>query len=120
MPHHEDDVRIRHMLDSAREAVALMQGKKRGDLDSDRVLGLALARLLEIIGEAAACVSEGMRKRIPAVPWTSIVGLRNRLIHGYDSVDMDIIWTIIHDDLPALVAVLEGVATSVDGEGSGV
>lgn len=47
------------------------------------------------------------RARHPDIPWTEIVGLRNRLIHGYDSVDFDILWQIVSDDLPPLIAVLE-------------
>jgi uncharacterized protein with HEPN domain len=91
MSHHEDTVRIRHMLDSADEALSLIEGKKRGDLDSDRLLGLALVRLLEVLGEAASRISKDYRAVHPEIPWMQIIGLRNRLIHGYDSVDMDIL-----------------------------
>jgi len=65
-----------------------------------------MADALEIMGEAAARVSPGARDEHPAVPWSEIVGLRNRLIHGYDSVDMDVVWSIIESDLPALVRAL--------------
>ena len=74
---------------------------------SDRLLNLALVRLLEIIGEAATRVSQEFRNGHPEIPWRSIVGLRNRLIHGYDEVDFGIMWTIINDDLPSLVGSLE-------------
>ena len=63
-------------------------------------------RLLEIVGEAAAKVSPEARTKFPAIPWSEIVGLRNRLIHGYDSVDFDVLWRIVESDLPALVRVL--------------
>lgn len=66
--------------------------RSRPDLDSDRQFGLAMTRLLEILGEAAARVSDTGRQRWPAIPWAKIVGLRNRLIHGYDKVDFDILW----------------------------
>lgn len=101
-----DRVRLLHMLEHAREAIQLMAGRTRPDLDTDRVLSLALVRLLEIVGEAAARVSSDARARRPAIPWTEIVSLRNRLIHGYDSVDLDVLWTIVDTDLPALVRVL--------------
>ena len=94
------------MLEHAREAIQLGAGKSRRDLDADRVLNLALVRLLEIVGEAAAKVTPEARTRYAAVPWWEIIGLRNRLIHGYDSVDFDILWHIVEDDLPALVSVL--------------
>ena len=67
----------------------------------------ALVRLLEIIGEAAAGVSADARAKSPGIPWSEIVGLRNRLIHGYDAVDLGVIWSIIERDLPALVRELE-------------
>jgi uncharacterized protein with HEPN domain len=91
------------MLGHAREALTLTQAKARTDLDSDRVLSLALVRLLEIVGEAAGRISEQERALHPEIPWLQIIGLRNRLIHGYDAVDYDILWKIITDDLPALV-----------------
>jgi len=91
------------MLEHAREAMQLVAGRNRSDLDTDRVLSLALVRLLEIVGEAAARVSPEARARHPAIPWSEIVSLRNRLIHGYDAVDMDVLWSIVNTDLPALV-----------------
>lgn len=107
MSQRDDMVRLRHMLDHAREAVALVRGKQRSDLDSDRVLSLALVHLLEIVGEAAGRVSEEVRNRHPAISWSQIVSLRNRLIHGYDSVDMDILWRILQEDIPSVIAELE-------------
>jgi len=99
----EDFIRMRHMLDSAREAVALIKNKSRQDLDTERVLSLALVRLLEVVGEAASRVSQATRRELSDIPWTQIVSLRNRLIHGYDAVDMDVLWEILTDDLPELI-----------------
>jgi len=97
------------MLDHAREAIALTQGKTRGDLDSDRLLELALIRLLEVVGEAANRVPEEECAFYPEIPWPQIIGLRHRLIHGYDAVDLDILWQIIAVDLPPLVSALETI-----------
>jgi uncharacterized protein with HEPN domain len=107
MSRHESDLRLRHMLDHAKEAVDMARGKTRADLDTDRQLNLSLVRLLEIVGEAAGRVPAEERVLHPDIPWPEIVGLRNRLIHGYDSVDFDILWQIVTDDLPPLVAELE-------------
>jgi uncharacterized protein with HEPN domain len=101
-----------HMLDYAREAVSLVQGKTRADLDTDRLLNLALVRLLEIIGEAANRIPSEEQARHPKIPWPQIVGLRNRLIHGYDSVDFDILWQIVTQDLEPLIAQLEAIVSS--------
>jgi uncharacterized protein with HEPN domain len=82
MPPRGDSARLHHMLNHALEAQELMRGRTRADLDSDRVLMLALVRLLEIVGEAAGRVSRGYRDAHPTIPWLQIVGLRNRQIHG--------------------------------------
>jgi uncharacterized protein with HEPN domain len=109
MLNQRDRVRLGHMLDHSREAITLSRGKTRVGLDNDRVLSLALVRLLEIVGEAAGRVSGEARAHHPEIPWPQIIGLRNRLVHGYDAVDYDILWQIITDDLPGLVDILETV-----------
>jgi uncharacterized protein with HEPN domain len=105
----DDRLRIQHILDHGREALEIVNGKRREDLYSDRLLSLALVRLLEVIGEAAGRVSEETRTVYKDIPWTQIVGLRNRLIHGYDSVDFDILWEILTVDLPGLVKATEKI-----------
>jgi uncharacterized protein with HEPN domain len=107
MTQHDDAIGLRHMLDHAREAAALVQNMTRDDLRANRVLSLALVRLLEIVGEAATRVSEGLRVRHPQIAWRQIISLRNRLIHGYDAVDLDILWQILHEDGPPLITNLE-------------
>jgi uncharacterized protein with HEPN domain len=109
MTHHDDEIRLRHMLDHAREARGMVQGKSRTDLQKDRMLELALVRLIEIVGEAAARVSlEGCRK-YSRIPWSEIVGMRNRLVHGYDQVDLEVLWDTLDQDLPPLVSELERI-----------
>ena len=107
----DDGVRIRHILDAAREAVGFVDGRGREDLDSDRMLSLSLVRLLEIIGEAARGVSAHFREAHPDLPWKSMAGMRDRLIHGYFDVNLDVVWETVTEDLPALVAQLETIAT---------
>lgn len=91
------------MLDHAVEAVELCRDRARADLDADRLLNLALVRLIEIVGEAANRVSEPTQAAHPQIPWREIIGMRNRIVHGYDEVDFDILWAVIREDLPALV-----------------
>jgi len=78
MSRHSGFVRLRHMLDSAREAVALVEGKTRRDLENTRLLQLGLTRLVEIIGEAAAGVPKELRGKLLDIPWADVVGMRNR------------------------------------------
>jgi len=109
MPPHDPQVRLRHRLEYVREAIGLMRDKKRADLDTDRTLGLATLRCLEIVGEAASHIPESLRQQHPQIPWPQIIGTRNRLVHGYDLVDYDIIWSTIAEDLPPLIAELEKI-----------
>lgn len=109
MTRHDDTTRPRHMLNHSREALALVNGKTRHDLQADRVLELALTRLMEIVGEAASRVSPETRQSHPHIPWLEITGLRNRLVHGYDAVDLEILWNILQIDMPTLVSTLREI-----------
>lgn len=99
--------RLLHMRDFARETLALTAGKSRADLDSDRLLQLACDRLIELIGEAATHVPQELRDAHPSIPWRNITGMRNWLIHGYVSIDHDLMWSTIQNDLSPLIAALD-------------
>jgi uncharacterized protein with HEPN domain len=105
----DDSVRIRHILDAAREAIGFSQGRSRPDLDSDRQLNLSLVRLLEIVGEAARGISPEFRNSHPDLPWKSMVGMRDRLIHAYFDVNLDVVWETVTEDLPPLISQLEKI-----------
>jgi uncharacterized protein with HEPN domain len=109
-----DLVRLRHMLDSGREAASYAQGHQRTDLEHDRMLLHALVRCIEIIGEAASGVSAECRTQIPAIPWSDIVGMRNRLIHAYFDIDLDLVWNTVEEDLPPLIGELEKVVPALE------
>ena len=81
----------------------------RADLDTDRKLNLALVRLVEIIGEPATRVTPEVRNRHPDVPWLDIIGMRNRIVHGYDEVDFDILWDVMELHLPPLITELQRI-----------
>lgn len=112
MPRREAGVSFRQMFDYAREAMDMVRDRARADLNTDRMLNLALVRLLEILGEAAGRVPQEDRTRYPQIPWIQLINLRNRLIHGYDQVDFDILWQILTTDLPPLVDTLETILSS--------
>lgn len=100
------------MIDAAREAVSFSQGRTRQDLDTDRMLVLALVQCIAIIGEAASRITGGFQQRYPQVPWADIIGMRNRLIHAYFDVNLDILWNTIQNDLPSLIAQLEAMLSA--------
>lgn len=107
-----DDVRLRHILDAAREAIAFSHNRSREDLHRDRMLNLSIVHLLEVIGEAARGVSSAFRASQPEIPWEKMVGMRDRLIHGYFDINLDVVWETVTKDLPPLVALLERLLAS--------
>ena len=109
MSKRDPEIALKQILSHAREAVSICENKSRFDLDHDRLLNLALTRLIEIIGEAANRVPETIQQTYPDLPWLQMIGARNRLIHGYDSVDFDILWTIVKRDLPPVIERLEQI-----------
>ncbi len=102
-------VRLRHMLDYAHEAIAMTHDRTAADLSENRQLSLALTHLVELIGEAASQVPGEFQAQHPEIPWPKIIGTRNRLIHGYDFVDYDILWDTVTNDLPPLITELERI-----------
>ena len=107
MAQHDPLIRLEHMLAAAREAVGLVQDRAATDVETDRVRVLALERLIEIVGEAAAQTEADVRERFPEIPWSRIVGMRNEIIHGYSTVDFEIVFRTVKDRLPQLIGVLE-------------
>lgn len=107
MTRHDEYVRLRHMLEAAREAVALANGLTRDDLGRQRLVELALTKLVEAVGEAASRIPKDVQERSPGIPRAQIVTMRHRLVHGYDTVDPDVLWGTVTEDLPSLIPLLE-------------
>jgi uncharacterized protein with HEPN domain len=95
-----------HMLDTARKAYAKIQDVDRGAYDKDENLRLALAHLVQIIGEAARRVSSEGQRAHPEIPWREVTGMRHKIVHDYMNVDEDIVWEVVTGDLPPLIAML--------------
>jgi uncharacterized protein with HEPN domain len=102
------------MLDSAKEAISFAKNRTRNDLDGDRMLTLSIVKSVEIIGEAASKVTEETRELIHEIPWSDITAMRNRLIHGYFDINLDIVWNTITDDLPHLISILDKIVSEKD------
>jgi len=108
----DDSIRLHHMLDAAKEAESFSQDKTRSSLDTDRKLTLALVKCIEIIGETGTKISSESREDLPQIPWSNIIGIRNRLIHAYFDINLDILWKTVIEDLPPLIAELEKIAAA--------
>lgn len=112
----DDPVRLRHMLDAAREAVSFAQNRTRSDLDTDRMLTLALVRCLEIIGEAASRITKERRDELPQIPWPQMIGMRNRIIHAYFDIRLNAVWDTVTLNLPPLITELEKIISVEEQE----
>ncbi|MFA6243750.1 MAG: DUF86 domain-containing protein [Candidatus Hydrogenedentales bacterium] len=97
------------MIEAAREAVSFVEGLDRTDLDSNRQLQLSLVRCVEIVGEAAARLSDDFRSKHPEIPWSDIIGMRNRLVHAYFDIDLNLVWQTVRVELPQLSDLLENL-----------
>lgn len=112
----DDVVRLRHMREAARKALQFSQGKTRADLDVDEMLTLSLVKCIEIVGEAASRISREQQAALPQIPWSKIISMRNRLIHAYFDIDLDIVWDTVSEALPELLTSLESITTTEEQE----
>jgi len=98
----DDKVYLRHVLDAIAQVEDYLKGTTAKKFLQTRLLQDAVVRQLEIIGEASRYLSNEFHERHPEIPWGQIIGLRNRLIHAYFSINFQTIWEIIEHDLPSL------------------
>ena len=95
------------MLLAAQDAVAFLAGIDEAAFIASRLHQSAVIRALEVMGEAAGQVSAGLRAGHPEIPWSAVIGMRHRLIHGYADVRLDLVWSVATGDLDALIAALK-------------
>lgn len=95
------------ILQAAKLANEFAAGKSFEEFCADFQCHFAAVRAIEIIGEAANRISEVTRQEHPELPWRQMISMRNRLIHGYDDLDLDIVWDTIRNDIPPLINLLE-------------
>ncbi len=98
---------LQDMLEWALEAQEQASGETQASFEADRRLQLALMKILETIGEAASKVTSEFRMENPQIPWSKIIGMRNRLIHAYREVVLSVIWDTAFVDIPVLIAELK-------------
>lgn len=111
----DDQVRLRHLTEAARKAVAFAKDRSREDLDRDELLMLALTKLVEIVGEAAKHVGQETQAALPMVPWSAAARMRDRLVHHYFDINLDVLWRTVTLELPALLDALAGRPDEEDG-----
>ena len=111
----DDSAYLLDMLLAARDGLSFTEGLSYDDFARDRRTQLSLLESVEIVGGAAAHVSEDFRQMHQAIPWRKIVGMRNRLVHAYFDVDLRLVWDTACDDLPVLIARLEPLVSPEAG-----
>ena len=103
----DENALLLDMLLAAREAQEIAHGATISDFRRNRILQLAILKAVEIVGEAASRISANTREQNPDIPWSDIVGMRNRLVHGYFEVNLARVWETVGQDIPRLIAQLE-------------
>ncbi|HVZ45918.1 MAG TPA: HepT-like ribonuclease domain-containing protein [Ramlibacter sp.] len=98
------------MIGAAHDAIGFLTGRRREDLDADRMLLFAVVRAIEIFGEAASRISEDTRVAGSAIPWKAIIGMRNRLIHAYFDINAQLVWESVTVEIPAILPLLQQLA----------
>jgi uncharacterized protein with HEPN domain len=99
----DDSVYLRHMLDQATKVASKVELKSRTEFDGDENLRLALAHLIQTIGEAARRVSDATREAHPEVPWKQIMGMRHKIVHDYMDVNENILWVVATEHMVPLI-----------------
>lgn len=105
-----DDAHVLDILEAARRAEAFVEGMSDTAFLDDIKTQSAVFHQLTVLGEATRRVSQEFRDAHPGVPWKDMAGLRSRIVHDYDEIDLDEVWNILRKDLPALIPQLETIA----------
>ena len=103
----EDKIRLQHIVLEIQEACSFAEGMSFDDFVVDRKTVKAIIRSIEVIGEAAAKVSDNIRTQHPDIPWKQIIGMRNHLIHVYFDIDFKTVWKTVEENLPPLLKQLQ-------------
>ena len=110
-----DDALLLDMLLSARHAVGSAAPLTFSEFENDDLHQLAILKSVEIIGEAASRVSEETKAKNPGIPWSEIIGMRNRFVHDCFTIQLESLWQTVQDGLPPLIAQLEALVPPEPG-----
>lgn len=100
---------VEDILDAMNKAVSLLEGVSYSQFEADFRINFAIVRALEIIGEAAKRLPDELRQGYPDIPWKGMAGMRDRIIHGYDNVDLQIVWDVVIRDIPEIKPKIETI-----------
>lgn len=109
MSRHDARVTLHQIIDHAERAQELCRGRTAPDFVENWQAGMAFERAMEIVGEAVKRLPEELRNRRPEIPWRQIAGMRDRLSHGYDSVDYELLVNAVRDEVPQLLSSVRAI-----------
>ena len=110
----EDRIRLKHIVDACIEAEQFITHKTRASLNHELILVRALMQTISIVGEAAARISKETQASFPYIPWREIIGMRNRIVHVYFNINLDILWQTASIDLPLLHTWIQEILDHTD------
>lgn len=93
---------VEDIVDAMEKADILLRGVTYDQFESDFRINFAVVRALEIVGEATKRLPMTLRDQYPNIPWKQMAGMRDRIIHGYDTVDLEIVWDVVKQDIPKI------------------
>lgn len=106
---------LRDILQATEDALTFVNGMEYPSFRTDRKTNLAVVRALEIMGEAARHIPVNVRRAYPEIPWQEMVDMRNKLVHEYFGVDLEVLWRTVQEDLPLLRDQIRGILRRMDG-----
>jgi uncharacterized protein with HEPN domain len=111
----DDAERLADIIEAA-DKIATRVGRGREAFDKDEDVQIAIVHLIQIIGEAASGLSDALVDAHPEIPWRQIVAIRNRVVHGYFEVDLDILWDVAFGDVPGLATQVQAIRAGLPSE----
>ncbi len=114
MSRHDPKVTLRQIIEHAERAQELCRGRTAPELATNWQVAMAFERAMEIMGEAVKRLPDDLRAKHPSVPWRQIAGMRDRLSHGYDSVDYELLCNAVRDDVPQLLETARGMLRELE------
>jgi len=100
---------LEDICQAARKALEFVEGVGYDDFVADDKTVYAVIRALEIVGEATNKIPQEVRDRYPQIPWRSMAGIRDKLVHDYVNVSLEVVWNTLTEDLPSLLPMIEHV-----------
>lgn len=115
-PQRDLHVYLEDILEASFKAIRFLEGVTFEQFENDERTAFAVVRALEIVGEAAKHIPPVVRDRAPEIPWQEMAGMRDKLIHGYQGVDLRVVWRTVREDLPTVVDAIRELQEQLFGD----